>query len=293
MATYNGGEFLENQIYSLLSQTHKNWRLIIHDDGSTDNTLEIVKKFQAIDSRIVLIEDGITYGNAGGNFLHLLNLSTAHYVMFCDQDDIWFESKIEIHLKNLKYIETPCAIYSNGYTYNGETITSTNFIEFHRSSIENSIFLNGGIHGCCIMLNKGLLDICRNNLPDYVFMHDHYITMLAVTFGEMIYIDKALMLYRQHDRNVTGNVNLSFTSRLKTFLDNDNPVLERRHFKANHSFFEHYKEKLTEKQADLFRAYLSFPEKSRLGRLKMIMVNGFKSKTMMPLLIKTLIRKAI
>ena len=293
MATFNGAKFIKSQLYSLQAQSYQDWRLIVHDDGSTDDTLSIVRGFAAKDDRIILIEDGITFGNAGGNFLHLLQFSSSNFIMFCDQDDIWFESKVECHLNAIKEKTTPCAVYSNGYTYDGEVITSQNFITFHRSNLKDSLFLNGGIHGCCIMFNRYLLDLVRNNLPAFIFMHDHFITILAVTFGEMQYVDKALMLYRQHNENVTGKMQLGFSERLKTFLDKDNPVLERRHYKANHSFFEHFKEKLTEKQADLFRAYHSFPEKSRFGRLKMIMVNGFKSKTIMPLLIKTLIRKAI
>ena len=293
MATYNGARFIEAQIFSLLSQTFENWRLIIHDDGSSDKTVEKVKKMQKMDDRIILIEDGRTFGNAGANFLHLLTFSKADYVMFCDQDDVWFDSKIAIYLEEIKNSTQPMAVYSNGYTYNGEVITSTNFINFHRTNIEDSIFLNGGIHGCCIMFNRALVKIFENQMPDYVFMHDHFITMAAVTFGKMKYIDKALMLYRQHDTNVTGNVQLSFIDRLKVFLDTKNPVLDEKHFEANKSFYLQYKDQLNEKQAKLFEAYLNYPSLSKFSRLRMIYTNHFKSQNQIQLLLKTLIRKAM
>jgi len=79
MATYNGEKYIENQILSLMQQTYKNWTLYIHDDGSTDHTLEIVEKYIAIDSRIKLIDDQVKGLKAGKNFLHTLKSSSADY----------------------------------------------------------------------------------------------------------------------------------------------------------------------------------------------------------------------
>ena len=293
MATYNGAKYIKPQILSILAQTHSEWKLIIHDDGSSDKTVVIIKELQKLDDRITLIEDEEKFGNAGANFLHTLKFSTAPFIMFCDQDDIWFESKIELHLNKIKDQKIPYAVYSNGYTYNGQIITSQNFINFHRTNLRDSLFLNGGIHGCCVMFNKALLDIFNNNLPPYVFMHDHFITMAAVTFGKMEYIDKALMLYRQHDRNVTGNVVLSPTARIKTFLDSDNPVLEKRHYQANESFYQHFNNQLSASQKELFIGYLEYPKVTKIQRLLTILKFQFKSKNVSTLLLKTLLRKAI
>ena len=293
MATYNGAKYIKPQILSILAQTYSDWKLLIHDDGSSDETITTIKELQKLDERIVLIEDDEKFGNAGANFLHTLKFSTAPFIMFCDQDDIWFESKIELHLNKIKDQKIPYAVYSNGYTYNGQIITSQNFINFHRTHLKDSLFLNGGIHGCCVMFNKALLDIFNNNLPPYVFMHDHFITMAAVTFGKMEYIDKALMLYRQHDRNVTGNVVLSPTARIKTFLDSDNPVLEKRHYQANESFYQHFNNQLSASQKELFIGYLEYPKVTKIQRLLTILKFQFKSKNVSTLLLKTLIRKAI
>ncbi len=293
MATYNGAKYIKPQILSILAQTHSEWKLIIHDDGSSDKTVVIIKELQKLDDRITLIEDEEKFGNPGTNFLHTLKFVTAPFIMFCDQDDIWFESKIELHLNRIRDKKIPYAVYSNGYTYNGKTITSQNFINFHRTNLRDSLFLNGGIHGCCVMFNKALLDIFNNNLPPYVFMHDHFITIAAVTFGKMEYIDKALMLYRQHDRNVTGNVVLSPTARIKTFLDSDNPVLEKRHYQANESFYQHFNNQLSASQKELFIGYLEYPKVTKIQRLLTILKFQFKSKNVSTLLLKTLLRKAI
>ena len=97
MATYNGGKYLRNQLLSLQQQTHKDWILWVRDDGSTDDTMVILLEFAESDDRIKIV--GKTRGERlgpGGNFLGLTKYSTADYVIFCDQDDIWFEKKLEI-----------------------------------------------------------------------------------------------------------------------------------------------------------------------------------------------------
>ena len=88
MATYNGAKFIASQIRSLQNQTFTDWKLLIHDDGSTDGTIEILNFFCANDKRINIINDGIQFHNCALNFMHLLKYSDATFCIFCDQDDI-------------------------------------------------------------------------------------------------------------------------------------------------------------------------------------------------------------
>lgn len=293
LGTYNGGEYLENQILSILAQTHKNWSLIIHDDGSTDETPEIIRKYQAIDSRIVLVSDDIQFRSAAMNFVHLLKFVKSEYVAFCDQDDIWFESKLEILLDNMKEKDYPLAVYCNSYGYNGKNITTEYVTLYHRTSLRDSLFLNGGVQGCCMMFNRRLFEMIID-LPDYICMHDHYLTMASIVFGKLEYVDLSLMLYRQHSNNVTGNIPTSYLQRIKTFFNFSNPVIDKNHYLANVSFYQHFRTKLTEEQKGLFNAYIAFPEKSLLTKIFSIIKFKFKIGTsMLPLLLKVSIRKAI
>ena len=95
MATYNGAAFVEEQVRSIIQQTFTNWRLLIHDDGSIDATMDILHRLAEEDNRIVLIEDGMQHFGVARNFIHLVALSTAPYCMFCDQDDVWQPNKVE------------------------------------------------------------------------------------------------------------------------------------------------------------------------------------------------------
>ena len=106
MSTYNGELFLNKQINSLLNQTHINWTLYVRDDGSTDNTLNILKKYKkTYPFKINIIKDDLGNLTSAFSFMRLLSLVNADYFMFCDQDDVWLPFKIEKTYNKMKEIE--------------------------------------------------------------------------------------------------------------------------------------------------------------------------------------------
>src|SRR5699024_1659092 len=121
MATYNGGRYLRNQLLSLQQQTHDNWRLLIRDDGSSDSTLQIIDEFAAQDARIQRVDvDNPQNLGAARSFMALTAWADADHVMFCDQDDIWFEKKLEILLRYAQTHfdeEVPSMVYCDAYGY--------------------------------------------------------------------------------------------------------------------------------------------------------------------------------
>lgn len=293
MATYNGESYVENQILSLIGQTHKEWKLLIHDDGSTDATVQIIKKYQKLDFRIHLLEDNIKCGGAANNFLHLLKHSSAEYIIFCDQDDIWMESKLNVLFSKIKNTTEPVAVYCNAYSYDGVKITANKVSLIKRDKLENSLFLNSGVQGCSLMFNKLLLDKLID-YPAYVYMHDHYITIGAISFGKLLYIEESLMLYRQHNNNVTGNVPVSILDRLKTFIKRGNPIIDQKHYDANKSFFDKFYEQFNQRQVSVFKAYIAFPNSNFFQKIFSILKNDFRiGNSTIILIIKTLLKKTI
>jgi glycosyltransferase involved in cell wall biosynthesis len=103
LCTYNGARFLAEQLDSLEAQTHQNWVAIASDDGSTDQTLEILQQYQAKwPSGKLTIRGGPQKGFCQ-NFLSLacdLNIR-ANYYAFCDQDDVWLPEKLAVALENI------------------------------------------------------------------------------------------------------------------------------------------------------------------------------------------------
>ena len=108
MSTYNGAEHIQRQIDSILGQTYENFCLYVRDDGSKDNTVEIVEAYATKDKRVVLVDDGL--GNLGvpDSFYQLaLDVPEADYYAFADQDDIWSRHKLSDSLSFMKDMENP------------------------------------------------------------------------------------------------------------------------------------------------------------------------------------------
>lgn len=290
LATYNGEKYIEFQIYSLLAQTHKDWRLLIHDDGSTDKTIEIIKKFQKMDSRIILIEDGIKCGGAGANFLHLLkNYTEAEYIVFCDQDDLWLENKLEVMYERLKKETTPATVFSSGYLYKDRKEIFGEIPSSVLTNFKDIFFISGGLQGCSLMFNKLLLDKVRN-YNGYMLMHDDFITISTFTFGKMIYLNEKLMLYRQqHQGKVTANIDLRTSTRL---FKNKFPVVLDKWHHALSEFFEFFDDKLTPSQKEVISNYMKiYNSNNLLERIQLVLKNQFKlNNSSLYLIMKMLLR---
>lgn len=299
MATCDGERYIRNQLLSLQQQTFEDWTLWVHDDVSKDDTLHILHKFAELDCRIKIVEDGTKKRlGPGGNFLGLTKYSTAEYVIFCDQDDIWFEKKLEILVgfaeKNFN-ADIPCLVYCNAYGYSDVegVIAIDGISRTHAKSLKEFLFLNGGYQGCSILFNKRLCKMTAEYRADYIFLHDDVVSLLAHTFGCVYFLPKKLMLYRQHASNVTGNV-IDFRSYLKRVFNINMYVLSAKHYKEKESFYNAYKNDLNDDARRLFVAYLAFPKKALLKRIHLIIHNEFSiGGSKLKLLIKTIIRKPI
>ena len=211
LATYNGSKYLSEQIDSLINQTYKNINIIVRDDGSTDNTVEIIKEYEKKDGRVKLLNDNL--GNLGfvRNFEELMKNSTSEYLMFSDQDDIWYNDKVEISYVRMKEVEyiygksCPILVHTNSKIMNYETRTKSLFISDYakNSSFENSFF-NFFVQGSTMLINASLK---REALPfsKEVYLHDRYLHLIAEFIGIRSYVDAPTMDYRQHSNNEIGS----------------------------------------------------------------------------------------
>lgn len=213
MATYEGEEYIDEQLQSLLNQTYENWTLLIRDDGSTDKTLEIIQKYEKKKSdRIKLLKDNKGSLGAKDNFLELLKNSKEDYIMFCDQDDIWLPNKIEITLKKmLKVQEGPTLIHTDLKVVDKNlNILSNSFWKLQNLDPArisyNYMIVQNNITGCTAMLNRELVNLSKGEFPNGI-MHDWIIGIIAALKGKIDYIEEPTILYRQHSRNSIGAKN--------------------------------------------------------------------------------------
>ena len=277
LATFNGEKYIKTQILSLISQSYSDWNLIIHDDGSTDNTVEIIKEIANSDKRIKLIEDDVRCRSAASNFMHLLKFSTSPYVMFCDQDDIWFDNKVEYMYCAIRCTDesVPSVLYTNAYVWRPLIgILGKATLTFPKD-INSLLFLNSGIQGCAAIFNAKMRDLMlRRKGP--LAMHDHLLHLLGCSVGKVFYNDIPLMLYRNHDKNVTGSTRTNKNSIRSVYSAIDHPVVCQKHYNAVVQFRTQYEDVLSNNTKYIIDEYINLPHKSFFGKLSGILKHRFK-----------------
>lgn len=288
IATYNGEKYVGQQLLSIMAQTYGDWRCIIHDDGSTDDTVNIVKSFCQKDSRITIVEDGIALHSAAQNFMHTLQYSHSDFVCFCDQDDVWFDNKIEVLHKAISQKDNtiPQVVFSNSYVYEypSNKITGKATLAFPRK-LEEFFFLNAGVQGAAGIFNSKMREVLSRPLKPLA-MHDYYLTLSGICLGNIDYVDDCLMLYRNHSSNVTGATDPSLMFKVRSMLSRkDISVVSRDHLKTAEAFYEEWKDVLKKDDLKLFEAYFMMEQKSFFVRLRMVLKNKFSIYGSTPILL--------
>lgn len=266
LASYNGEAYIAQQLRSLQNQTFTDWQVIVHDDGSTDGTVDIVRQFQTADPRIRLVEDRVQTGSAAANFMHLLRYAEAPFCAFCDQDDVWLEDKLERMYSVLSRLDNskPQMVWSNSYVYSMDTGDISGYATLWQpQNLRELLFANAGVQGCALLFNEPLRRICAD-APDVVAMHDHLFTLAAVTFGELHCVPRRLMLYRRHGAAVTGATYKSFGERLRHFFAPGKTVIDGKHLQAIHSFYDKYAPLMPEEAKRTFNDFFQFSHEGKL-----------------------------
>lgn len=281
MATFNGGNYIENQIQSILSQTYRKWHLYIHDDGSSDNTLEIIKKYQKLDNRIELIVDSIKGLGPGRNFLHLLNYSKSKFICFSDQDDIWFENKLAIMISYIESsdISKPQLCCFNAYSWipDDNNYIGKRSIQYTPSNrFEDYLLTDGGLQGSSIIFNKKLKDKLHLDYSK-IYLHDYLITLYAVLFKCIHFHDIPLMLYRQHTNNTTGHIPQKYNySFIREKLYSTIPVISKEFYNFSCDFYYKNKSSMSLHEKKLFEKFISLPSKCKINIFFNVFSNNFK-----------------
>jgi glycosyltransferase involved in cell wall biosynthesis len=224
LSTYNGEKFLGEQLDSLLVQSHKNFILVVRDDDSRDRTVSILESYAGDHpERIHLLScDGVNMG-ASASFAFLadyvlkskefLGLKSI-YMMFCDQDDIWYPQKIEKLLSAMLATEAdngstlPIIVHSDlevvseQNTVIAKSLISYQGLEIERNSFPNLVISNL-VTGCTVLINEPLAEKALP-IPEKAIMHDWWLALVATAFGKLVYLDIPLVHYRQHGNNTIG-----------------------------------------------------------------------------------------
>lgn len=269
MSTYNGKKYLSEQLDSILEQQAVSVTLYVRDDGSTDGTVEILKKYQKRYSNIVVIYgSNLGVGNSFAELIYDEDIQ-ADYYAFSDQDDIWLPDKMISAIERIKKVDEliPVLYAGNqmlidkegdqiGVRYNESRDT-----DYHR-------IINGNpMSGCTMVWNSNLMDVIRKKggRPRNDFftrqIHDVWIAIVASMVGEIIFDMKPNILYRQHAANVVGaygntKINI-FRSKIKKVF---NKRLRNYRSERARGICEYYPELVTDERKDIL-TYAYYKEK--------------------------------
>lgn len=283
MATYNGERFLRPQLDSILQQSNQEWQLIIRDDCSTDSTVQIIKEYQLLrPEQITFIQAEHPSGSAQNNFFQLLQYSKAEYVMLADQDDVWLQQKVQATLDKMQQMEqqfgtgTPLLVHTD-LTVVDENLRLINLSLFQMQNMDakrnqlNNILVQNIVTGCTMMVNRALLDYVQK-IPQYAVMHDMWLALVATAFGQIGFLDKATILYRQHGNNVNGAKNMKSLTYFAGKLAHINEVHRGlvKQYQQAAEFDAVYHEKLTTEQRAMLRAYSLLEKQTILQKMKIL-----------------------
>lgn len=214
-ATYNGALFLPAFLRGLNAQTHPGWRLWVRDDGSTDDTVALLRAASETDGRIHVVVDDTRLG-ATRSFNRLLSLVPAavEYVMCADQDDVWFADKIERTLDAMQQAETqhgsarPILVHTDLVVVDAQLrVIDASFWAYSGFDPEPAtlrrIAVRNVATGATIMMNRALRELVGEP-PRGAYFHDWWYACIAAAFGHVVALREPTMLYRQHGANAVG-----------------------------------------------------------------------------------------
>lgn len=199
MCTYNGERYLREQLDTIIQQTYSHLEIVIADDGSTDNTISIIKEYRQKDSRIRFYQNDQNLGY-NKNFEKVFQLCTAEYIAIADQDDIWALHKIEDMMKG--WDKESVFVYSLSRDFWGdvpERSEENKPIRYYEGSMAAKLAFDSPIHGHACMFNRSLLTPAMP-FPSNVY-YDWWLSMVASCTGKVGCIQQTFTYHRISGQN--------------------------------------------------------------------------------------------
>ncbi len=307
LATYNSKEYIGEMLASLSNQTYTDFVCYVHDDGSTDGTLEVAEEYAALHpERFCILRDEASHLGAKGNFFHLLASVEADYYFFADQDDVWMKEKIKRLLDAIRKLETtsaapgPCAVFCD------MKVTDEKLNVIHESFIRSldrdgayhsyqEIIMDNPAAGCSMCFNRACRDAVvfassmdgKERLKKavrLVEMHDAWVLFAASLLGNIDVIDEPLVYYRQHGNNEMGAQKESLTAKAERNIEG---LLSGDLAAKKKAYYDNAKNlaraglllnDLPEEKKKVLEGFIGLSDMNRAARISFLKSNGFRRK---------------
>lgn len=238
MATYNGEQYIGQQLRSVLSQTLPPDEIVICDDCSTDSTVQIIKKIisETPDCRIRLVENAENLGYIQ-NFYKAIRLTRGDYIFLADQDDVWHPDKMGKTMQAMK--EVGASVVCTNFDLidqNGAPIADRNALDINpfvsnvterltRISFDRLIIGNI-VQGCTYCFTREVKEAYLRVNSSHL-IHDYQIMFVAALIGDAYFLDEKLIDYRLHTNNAVGFGDVAEARRIHWKIPTVKPVMVR------------------------------------------------------------------
>ena len=229
MCTFNGAKFISEQIDSILNQTRKVDEIIVCDDGSTDETIIILKKYDAKFPELFKIIQNEINLRSVKNFEKAIQLCSGDFIFLADQDDIWAENKVADYLKYFELNPNIDLIASNGYCIDEKSEVQEKYAiwdvpEFLRekqvsiSYFEIISFVFNIATGASFGFRKSIIEDIIPFPKIDSYHHDEWMATIASSKNSFALLNEKYFYYRIHENQQVGGVFFDKTEKVKKSL---------------------------------------------------------------------------
>lgn len=239
LASYNGEKYIEKQLQSIIKNLSPSDEIVISDDGSTDQTIEIIEKVNRKTNIKIRLLEGLNKG-VFRNFENAILNCQNEIVFLSDQDDVWLDNKKDEVLRIFEKFENISVVLHNAIVILGDIDnpnSASKMIKFYRKGVLANL-INSSYWGCCMAFRKAFIEgylpfACETTA------HDQLIGLIGEANNATYFLDKVLINHRIHGTNQTSKLSFIESIRfrinlLKAFQKCDSKVRITSHENNSH-----------------------------------------------------------
>jgi glycosyltransferase involved in cell wall biosynthesis len=293
LAVYNGERYLRPFLDSLVAQSFTDFRLVVSDNKSTDDTVAILNEYGSRFAHTpYIMPPPIETTNVYINFARVTEAGEAPYIMYADADDVWHTNKVEKTFAAMKKAETEYGASAPILVHSDLKVVDKDLNCLHPSfwryaSVDpvrrrklNQILPNTVVSGCTMMVNRPLFLMGRPMPHDA--HHDCWYALIAAVFGHLVVIEEQLIEYRQHGTNMSapsmgyGTGLQSTIARAKrAFAANGAREHLQYNIRQTQIFWERFQDRIKNPQRRVVEAFATIPNQNALVRRWRLIRYGF------------------